>query len=135
MALHADTRELGLATHCGQQTHSEGSAGARAGIRPEHVTSSSEQATWRRANAATLPITNAELGWDAILKRDTGERREHSVDAQGSTRTTADTLETHGVTLKGQMLGYTSWHTWHKTATCRVLTPINYNILTPPYKP
>jgi hypothetical protein len=120
MALHADTHELGPATRlAGFRRHSEGSAGARTGIGPS-ATIKRQQATQRRTNAATLPITNAGLGWDAIrdirrMPRTNAVQRKCDTQRwrQGSDRTIADTLKTLTVTLQGQSLSYTSGLTWH----------------------
>jgi hypothetical protein len=109
MALHADTRELGPATHQRASDTLGGFGGGANGHEPEYGATSGNEPLERRTNAATLPITNAELGWDAIRdikqmpKTDAiQETRITQRWRQGSNRTLADTLKTLIVTLQGQ---------------------------------
>jgi hypothetical protein len=78
MALHADTHELGPATRPRASDTLGGFGGGANGHEPEYDATSSNKPLERRTNAATLPITNAELGWDAI--RDTKQMPKRSTE-------------------------------------------------------
>jgi hypothetical protein len=87
MALHADTHELGPGTRFAGMGHTRRvRRGREWAYGPSTMRQAAASHCATRANAATLPITNAELGWDAVRDAKLASKRSTGKETRNTTQ-------------------------------------------------